>query len=76
MTEMALTLKTTRQEFYMNQISSMDFPQHGEVFYFHGQALHKTALHSSIFSHKYQHYLMTIHCNVMVHCNTTFRKYE
>jgi hypothetical protein len=29
----------TIQEFYMKEISSMDFPQHGEVFYFYGQAL-------------------------------------
>jgi hypothetical protein len=29
----------TTQEFYMKEISSMDFPQHGEVFYFYGQAL-------------------------------------
>jgi hypothetical protein len=29
------------QEFNMKEISSMDFPQHGEVFYFYGQALHK-----------------------------------
>jgi hypothetical protein len=27
------------QKFYMKEISSMDFPQHGEVFYFYGQAL-------------------------------------
>jgi hypothetical protein len=27
------------QEFSMKEISSMDFPQHGEVFYFYGQAL-------------------------------------
>jgi hypothetical protein len=25
----------------MKEISSMDFPQHGEVFYFYGQALHR-----------------------------------
>jgi aspartate/tyrosine/aromatic aminotransferase len=31
---------STVQEFYMKEISSMDFPQHGEVFYFSGQALH------------------------------------
>jgi hypothetical protein len=24
----------------MKEISSIDFPQHGEVFYFYGQALH------------------------------------
>jgi hypothetical protein len=30
---------STTQEFYMKEISSMDFPQHGEVFYFYGQAL-------------------------------------
>jgi hypothetical protein len=29
------------QEFYMQEISSMDFPQHGEVFYFSGQALNR-----------------------------------
>jgi hypothetical protein len=29
------------QEFYMKEISSMDFPQHGEVFYFYGLGLHK-----------------------------------
>jgi hypothetical protein len=29
----------TTQKFYMNEISSTDFPQHGEVFYFYGQAL-------------------------------------
>jgi hypothetical protein len=28
------------QQFYTKKISSMDFPQHGEVFYFYGQALH------------------------------------
>jgi hypothetical protein len=32
----------TSQEFYMKDISSMGFPQHGEVFYFYGQALHTT----------------------------------
>jgi hypothetical protein len=25
----------------MKEISSMDFPQHGEVFYFYGQALER-----------------------------------
>jgi hypothetical protein len=29
------------QEFYMKEISSMDFTQHGEVFYFYGQALRR-----------------------------------
>jgi hypothetical protein len=29
----------TIEEFYMIEISSMDFPQHGEVFYFYGEAL-------------------------------------
>jgi hypothetical protein len=29
----------TIQEFYMKGISSMDFSQHGKVFYFYGQAL-------------------------------------
>jgi hypothetical protein len=27
---------STTQEFYMEEISSMDFPQHGEGFYFYG----------------------------------------
>jgi hypothetical protein len=31
----------------MNEISSMDFPQHGEVFYFHGQALHSIEMHEN-----------------------------
>jgi hypothetical protein len=31
---------STIQEFYMKEISFMDFPQHGEGFYFYGQALH------------------------------------
>jgi hypothetical protein len=31
----------TNQEIYMKEISSMDFPQHGEVSYFYGQALQK-----------------------------------
>jgi hypothetical protein len=30
---------STTQEFYMKEISSMDYPQQGEVFYFYGQAL-------------------------------------
>jgi hypothetical protein len=29
------------------EISSIDFPQHGEVFYFYGQALIKAALLTS-----------------------------
>jgi hypothetical protein len=29
----------TAQDFYMKEISFMDFPQYGEVFYFYGQAL-------------------------------------
>jgi hypothetical protein len=28
----------------MKEISSLDFPQHGEVFYFYGQALKKEAV--------------------------------
>jgi hypothetical protein len=28
------------QEFYMKEISSMNFSQHAEVFYFYGHALH------------------------------------
>jgi hypothetical protein len=32
---------STFQEFYMKGISSMDFPQHGEVFYFNGQTLNE-----------------------------------
>jgi hypothetical protein len=32
----------TTQEFSMKEISSMDFPQHGEVFYFYGQALYSS----------------------------------
>jgi hypothetical protein len=28
----------------MKEISSMDFPQHGEVFYFYGQALNQNSL--------------------------------
>jgi hypothetical protein len=32
------------QEFYMKLIGCMDFPQHGEVFYFYGQALHAPSL--------------------------------
>jgi hypothetical protein len=35
---------STIQKFYRNEISSMDFPQHGEVFYFYGQALIKCIL--------------------------------
>jgi hypothetical protein len=27
------------QEIYVKEISSMDFPQHGVVFYFYGQAI-------------------------------------
>jgi hypothetical protein len=30
---------STIQEFYMKEISSMDFPQNGEIFYFYGQAV-------------------------------------
>jgi hypothetical protein len=30
---------STTKEFYMKEISSMDFPQHGEDFYFYGQTL-------------------------------------
>jgi hypothetical protein len=30
---------TTIQEFCTKEISSKDFPQYGEVFYFYGQAL-------------------------------------
>jgi hypothetical protein len=30
----------TIQELYMKEISSIDIPQHGEVFYFYGQALY------------------------------------
>jgi hypothetical protein len=37
---------STTQEFYMNEISSMDFPQHGELFYFYGQVLH-TFIHTT-----------------------------
>jgi hypothetical protein len=35
---------STVQEFYMKEISSMDFPQHGVVFYFNGQALQKCSV--------------------------------
>jgi surface polysaccharide O-acyltransferase-like enzyme len=31
---------STTQEFYMKEISSIDFPQHGEVFYSYGKAIH------------------------------------
>jgi hypothetical protein len=34
----------TIQKFYMKEISFMDLPQHGEVFYFYGQALVKDYL--------------------------------
>jgi hypothetical protein len=34
----------TIQEFYVKEISSMDFLQHGEVFHFYGQALHNVCL--------------------------------
>jgi hypothetical protein len=35
----SLTIKEFyTQEFYMEEISSMDYPHHGEVFYFYGQA--------------------------------------
>jgi hypothetical protein len=30
---------STTQEFYMKEIISMDFPQHGEILYFYGYAL-------------------------------------
>jgi surface polysaccharide O-acyltransferase-like enzyme len=33
---------STIQEFYMKEISSMDFPQYGEVFYFYGKALYRS----------------------------------
>jgi hypothetical protein len=36
---------STIQEICMKEISSMDFPQHGEVFYFYGQAINKKKTH-------------------------------
>jgi hypothetical protein len=39
------------QEFYMKEISSMDFPQHGEVFYFYGHALHVKYIKTLLFKH-------------------------
>jgi hypothetical protein len=33
----------------MKEISSMDFPQHGEVFYFYGHALQKFVIMPSVF---------------------------
>jgi hypothetical protein len=32
---------STIQEFYMKEIRSRDFPQHGEVFYFYGYELYE-----------------------------------
>jgi hypothetical protein len=32
----------------MKEISSMDFPQHGEVFYFYGQVLQAVIIHGHL----------------------------
>jgi hypothetical protein len=37
------------QEFYIKEIRSIDFPQHGEVFYFYGQALYN--MHNIVVKH-------------------------
>jgi hypothetical protein len=42
---------STAQELYMKEITSRDFPQHGEVFYFYGQALHKSIFSTILLRH-------------------------
>jgi hypothetical protein len=52
----------TIQEFYMKEISSIDFPQHGEVFYFYGQALPLTN------NNKLVYILTLLHIFIYVSC--------
>jgi hypothetical protein len=51
----------------MKEISSMDFPQHGEVFYFNGQALQYLLLagYVNIFGKQcYQNVLVQFHYQI------------